>query len=119
WPLLGDCDRNFGESLRQPAFRRPVLGTGTKSELCRGAVSLNSGEKLSPFRGRLGCAELARHSQITINLMLNRTEPLFLGDDLVQKPATTMAGKTYAAGNAGEAHLESGAERAREKDRHV
>src|SRR5437588_10154099 len=90
-PLLGDGESDFGETFREPAFRRAVFRAGTQSEFRRRAVGFAAGQKFSHFRWRLWSADLARHSQITINLVLNGTAPRLLGHDLVQQPAAIVS----------------------------
>ena len=114
--LLRDGESDFGETFREPAFRRAVFRAGTQSEFRRRAVGFDAGQKFSHFRWRLWSADLARHAKITINLVLNGTASRFLGHDLVQQPAATVSRKTDAARDAGEPDFECRAKRVRKKD---
>src|SRR5256885_3382328 len=61
-PLLRDGERDFRETLGQPAFGWAVFCARTKSELRRGAVRFDAGEELPHFGRLLRPAQFASHS---------------------------------------------------------
>src|SRR5438105_4600465 len=92
--LLRDGESDFGETFREPAFRRAVFRAGTQSESRRRTVGFDARKKLPHFGRGLRPTEFARHSKIMINLVLTGTAPRFLGHDLIHQPAANVSRKT-------------------------
>src|SRR5204863_3688022 len=106
----------FSETFRKPALGGAIFGAGAKTEPGRRAVCFYARKKLPHLRGRVGSPNLSRHSQIPVNLMLNRTAPLVFIHHLVQQPAATVSRKADAARDPGEPNFESGPDGIREEN---